>query len=193
MDMIVVDERNLQPWRLERLFWVRQLLLGNGVWVAGGALRTLFNPCEVISDFDLFFQDSKALDFTQDILEMSGYKLIFECPKGELFTYRYRDVKIQCIAKRFYSDAIDLIDSFDFTICQAAFDGTTLHITKSMIKSAKKKNLYLHKVTYPVATLNRMMKYKEKGYYVLEKTLRDIALQISAGTFDGEQLALYID
>jgi len=87
-----------------------------------------------------------------------------------------------------------LIDSFDFTACQAAYDGVSVDIAKRMIKSVKLKRLYVNKITFPVASINRMFKYKQKGYHVSEKTIADMVMEISDGRkFTGDHLQMYID
>ena len=118
---------------------------------------------------------------------------MFECPKKELFTYKRRGVKIQCIAKQFYRDALELLDSFDFTVCQATYDGVRVVLTHDMIRSVKSKELAINRITYPVASINRLFKYRERGYKVTEQTLVEMVQQISGQQFDDEKLALYID
>lgn len=191
--MITVDYLRLNPWRLGRIAWVYDYLEENAVWVAGGALRTMFCPTEAVSDYDLFFRSKAHMNVVRNRLEDDGFRCVFACPKGELFTYKWRSVKVQLIAKRFYSSARDLIESFDFTVCQAAFDGRSVTLTKEMIKSVKTKKLYVNTITYPVASLNRMMKYKEKGYFVGEDVLREIVTQIADRRFNDDELVLYVD
>jgi len=45
-----------------------------------------------------------------------------------------------------------------------------------------------------VASINRMFKYKQKGYHVSEKTIADMVMEISDGRkFTGDHLQMYID
>lgn len=124
---------------------------------------------------------------------MTGGKKTFECPKGELFTFKKHGVKVQCVAKRFYVDAENLLNSFDFHVTQQSFDGRFIHVSKEAIRSIKKNKLTVHQISYPVASLNRMMKYKSYGYYIPAKTLRDIVMQINTGQFSEDALVLYVD
>lgn len=189
-----IPVENLHQWRTSRLEVVKPYLEPNQVWLAGGALRTLIHHTEKISDFDLFFNTKEKLWQVNEKLKEDGFRCVFECPKGELFTYKKRDLKIQCIAKKYYKDSIELVDSFDFTVCQAAYDGVSVDIAKRMIKSVKLKRLYVNKITFPVASINRMFKYKQKGYHVSEKTIADMVMEISDGRkFTGDHLQMYID
>lgn len=198
---------NLGEWRFGAFKPVNSILKEKGIWLAGGALRTLFSEKETIADFDIFFKNKRNLTQAKEDLKALGFKQVFACPKGELFTftknhdfdmqnmklYDTPGLKVQCIAKRFYNDADDLINSFDFTACMAAYDSRTLVLDKRMISSVKTKVLELNHLEYPVASLNRMMKYKEKGYAIPEKTLVSIVQEISGKYFNAKQLALYID
>lgn len=198
---------NLSEWRFAAFEPVSGILQEGETWLAGGALRTLFSEKETIADFDIFFKNKGSLSQAKAGLLASGFKQVFACPRGELFTFfkkhdfdmqnmKLHDtagVKVQCIARRFYKDADDLINSFDFTACMAAYDSKTLVLDKRMISSVKTKVLELNHLEYPVASLNRMMKYKEKGYTIPEKTLVSIVKEITGKIFNEKQLALYID
>lgn len=189
-----IRAKSLHAWRLSRIQLIEPYLVPNAVWLAGGALRTLISHTEQICDFDLFFKSEEHLEEVKSKLSAAGFKQIFACPKGELFTYKKRDLKVQCVAKHFYLNDIHLIDSFDFTICQAAYDGNVIRLAKNMIKSVKRKILYINQITYPVASINRMFKYKQKGYIIPEKTIADLVTQVSDGRkFSQDQMQLYID
>jgi hypothetical protein len=191
--MISLTSDNIARWRFFRMDWVHNLIQPNRVWVAGGALRTMVDPTEEVADYDLFFSSAEDAAATINYLKQHGWKLVFECPRGELYTFKVRGIKAQCITKHYYTSAEALLDSFDFTVCQAAYDGQTLTLTKDFIRSVQQKRLILNKVTYPVATINRLMKYKAKGYVVTEKLLVDLVTDIAGKQFDDNQMALYID
>lgn len=145
--------------RFEKL----ELLIG-GVFLAGGALRTFINLDEVVSDYDLFFESEVAAEMTRERLKNLGFELIFECPEGKLFTFAGRGMKIQCICENYYLTARELISSFDFTCCAAAYDGNSLLVHRHFPLAVRQKKLRLLNLTFPVATLGRMMKYEKKGY-----------------------------
>ena len=163
------------------------------VWCAGGALRSLINTNEPIADYDMFFSDVVYAEKLHNTLTVAGWKCVFSCPKKELYTFKRKGIKVQLITKRFYSNVEELLYSFDFSVCMAAFDGDTVFMHRSFIKDVRKKNLSINDVTYPVATINRLFKYKNKGYNIKESTLVDLVRSISSRQFDGDQLQLYID
>lgn len=189
----VIPNEALHPWRTERLMWVSECLIADRVWLAGGALRTLIRPTDEIADYDLFFKSPTDATIVMDWLKSDGWKLVFECPKKELYTYKRRGVKTQCITKHYYPTVYELLDSFDFTVCQAAIDSKNLYFSRNWLSSIRKQKLMINKVTYPVATINRMMKYRAKGYRVDEHMLIDLVNEISNRQFEQDQLAMYVD
>ncbi len=142
-----------------------------GAWLAGGAVRSIFDSTP-IQDYDLYFKDKNSAMHVEKYLQDIKAKIIFQCPVGELTTYQIGNCKIQCI-KLFYPTSIEnLFNEFDFSICQFAYDGIQLYFTKQAIKDAKKKRLSLVKITKPISTMVRLNKYIAKGYYVPDSTYK---------------------
>lgn len=189
----------------------------DGVYLAGGALRNLLGGDDEIADIDLFFRDEQALMQTIDILnsydgsENGCWYKAFHCPRNELITYKsaietymnydgkptpeqLRDQKkVQLITKSFYRDVDQLLNSFDFVPTCACWYKDILYTHPDWVKSVKKRELRLHDISYPVASLSRMVKYKEKGYKLLPETLYRMVEIINTREFDGDFLALYVD
>lgn len=164
-EYFAVQEDSIKLYKFAKLFRFIQLdLLIGGVYLAGGALRTLVDLDEVVSDYDLFFESQVAAELTRERLKNLGFDLIFECPEGKLFTFAGRGMKIQCVCENYYFTAKELISTFDFTACAAAFDGNTLWVHRHFARSVRKKTLKLLSLTFPVATLGRIIKYDKKGY-----------------------------
>jgi hypothetical protein len=148
------------------------LTLDSRIMLAGGAVRSLVDH-KAVEDYDLFFQSKEALNECKTLLSSNLFrgtvKKLFECPEGKLTTYRIGSVKIQLISERFYKSVDALLDSFDFTICQFALTNEPeeeyiLHTTRKAIRHTRKKELHVHKLEYPAASLKRMQKYSKKGY-----------------------------
>lgn len=189
--------------------WFTELSQIEGVYLGGGGLRTLLNEDDVICDIDLFFRDQTALDAATAVMEKSGeYYVAFQCPANELRTYKsggdvldedkddefYENQnKIQFITKSFYRSPEELISSFDFVATCACLYQDKLYTHKDWLRCVRKKQLELNFVSYPVATINRMFKYKEKGFWVPSNMLVQLVEEINTGEFDGDRLALYVD
>lgn len=150
-----------------------------GVYLAGGCFRKLVNDSDTILDYDFFFANPNAISDIKHKLENLGAQLIFSCPAGELFTYYLtipkkwykifgndRKIKIQLITKRFYSSLSELLSTFDFTVTCFGYDCKQFICHEKYVQHVKKKKLHINKLEYPVATLNRCYKYKDKGYFI---------------------------
>lgn len=85
-----------------------------------------------------------------------------------------KTAKIQLIHFKFYANAAEVIDSFDFTLCQFAFDGETLTYADFALFDAARKRLVIHKITYPVSTMRRLLKYQQQGFYACTGCLTTI-------------------
>lgn len=181
-------------------------LLSKDVFLAGGAIRSLFDS-EEPKDYDLFFRTTEAVPKVRETLKAAGYDLIFACPQGKLFSYQhttpldgpdggFKNIKVQLILENTGSPET-IIDDFDFNACRAAMDDTFVYIPLEFVKDIITKTLTLHKITFPVATIKRFAKYREKGFNI-NKAVRDMVQQLLSMGKDGvmfneEELRIYID
>lgn len=169
-------------------------LLGGGVVLAGGALRALVNPSEEISDYDLFVLDQGIIPKLKPVLEGLEYKLCFECPKGQLYTYKNLEgTKVQIINKRAYKDCEDLIASFDITACCAAYDGNTFYTNDRFVFDNLNKLINLNKVEYPNATLRRIVKYSNKGFKLSNAACTTFTTTVNGMILTEDNSEFYID
>jgi hypothetical protein len=165
----------------------------NKVVLAGGALRKVINPLDKILDYDIFFLDFNYIQQVKSWLVEYGFDLKFECPKGELFTYKLNSLKIQLICKKQYNDIEHLLSSFDFTICQLAYDGERFYFSNYAVRSIKRRELHLsNNIEFPMATMNRIYKYKLKGFKI-ESCLKEFCIFMSNSDYDPTTDQLYID
>lgn len=139
----------------------------NDAWCAGGAVRRSLIKHALDSDFDFFFRSADALAEWEKRLP-SSLSLVRETEhhkswKGTIEGSQI-PVEIQAIRFRYYASAEEVIDSFDYTITQFALDGESLVTTPEALWDLGRKRLAIHKVTYPVATMRRMLKYARQGY-----------------------------
>ncbi|WP_293012247.1 hypothetical protein [Oceanicaulis sp.] len=167
-----------------------------GPWLAGGALRRTLLGVAPDSDFDFFFADKDQLDEFVSALPKKLKKVretdhhVHYC--GPLDGGQKRDV--QAIRFRFYDDAASVLDSFDFTICQFAFDGSTLTTTPEALFDLGRKRLAVHKVTYPVATMRRLIKYSNQGFTACAGAMATLLRQTVESPEALEQLDIeYVD
>ncbi len=169
-----------------------------GPWLAGGAVRrTLLNE-DVKSDFDFFFRDESQLASFTSTIDAMGLTKLRESEhhihyKGKL-PDETAERDIQCIKFQYYNSAEAVIDSFDFTICQFAFDGESLVTGDHSLWDLGRKRLAVHKITYPVASVRRMMKYGNQGFYVCPGAITALLRQTAESPENMARLGvLYID
>lgn len=141
--------------------------LPSGAWIAGGALRRTLIKAPLDSDFDFFFRSEEALAEWESKLPET-MKLVAETQHHKQWRGSLPDVPqvvdVQAIRFRFYETAQDVIDSFDYTITQFVLDGEDLVTTPEALWDLGRRRLAIHKVTYPVATMRRMLKYTKQGF-----------------------------
>lgn len=144
------------------------ILSANGPWLAGGALRRTIQGKEPDSDFDFFFKDANQLSSFEAELMEKGLLKVKETEHHLQYSGRVgsseRSRDIQLIRFKFYQDAEEVVESFDFTICQFAFDGTDLITGDFSLWDLGRKRLAVHKITFPVSSMRRVLKYTRQGF-----------------------------
>jgi len=139
-----------------------------GPWLAGGAIRRTLLGQEPESDLDIFFSDAMVLDGFRRSLEAKGMTKVRETEHHVHFRGALGDSAIprdiQLIRISFYPNAAAVIESFDFTICQFAFDGKTMTLGDYALWDLGRRRLAVHKITYPVSSARRMLKYATQGF-----------------------------
>lgn len=179
----------------------------DGLVLAGGAVRDSLFGTE-ISDYDLFLTSEADLEKIKDYFIGQGFSNTFTCPLGHLFSYMKGEdfkkpeecVKVQIICKRRYYDVADLINSFDFSATYFAMQEDkeecelVVYTDLRAIKDVRKKQLSLVNLEYPSSTLNRLYKYRNKGYYTgdIIKEIVKVVAQMG-DKYDAENDTLYID
>lgn len=202
---IMITNVELLPAARNRIdITVMEMLQRYPVILAGGAVRDAWIRDPIV-DYDIFFTSATELPQVKEFLVYQGFKEIFACPKGELFTYRkiYSgadalpdfEVKIQLICKWTYLDVDDLMDSFDFNACRFALDkANVIYTYPEAMTDVATKELSIHKITYPSSSINRLYKYRNKGYYV-GNAIKTIVQSIAnmGRLYDELEDTLYVD
>jgi hypothetical protein len=180
-----------------------------GPWIAGGAVRRTITGEKLDSDFDFFFaNEQQATDFETLLINRgallqhkneknSTYILPAE-PVPDLLHQDGSDVilpeiKIQVIKFRYYNSAEEVIDSFDFTLTQFAYDGKFIYMGDFSLWDVARKRLVPHRITYAVSSLRRLLKYAKQGYTVCAGGLSEILQQTVNDPSIINAETLYID
>jgi hypothetical protein len=92
-----------------------------------------------------------------------------------------------------YASAAELLDSFDFTICQFAIDGDKVVFPPLALHDLNRKRLVINEVTYGLATMRRFIKYTKQGYFACGGVMTDYLTRIVEHPESIQGLMPYID
>lgn len=186
MDQFLARSTDIPPDRTELYQTVAKLppVSPDGPWIAGGAIRRTLQADKLESDIDYFFRDEGQLKGFSERIVSQGFSKLRETDhhihyRGKL-PGEDKERDVQAIKMAFYRDAASVIDSFDFTICMFAFDGTQLTSGEHSLWDLGRKRLAVHKITYPTASVRRMLKYGRQGFTVCNGAITELLRQTAS-------------
>lgn len=102
----------------------------NGPWIAGGAPLhwELGKSVQLHHDIDVWFRDLEQ--FSAAVLRLREHAdIVCETPNAHTYRFYHSDEgsrTIQLVKANFFNSAQDVIDHFDFSVCQIVTDGKTI-------------------------------------------------------------------
>lgn len=72
------------------------------------------------------------------------------------------------------------MESFDFTICQFALLKDKVYTGDMSLLDLGGKKLVPHKITFPVASMRRAIKYAKKGFYMCAGSAKEFLEKCAA-------------
>lgn len=167
--------------------------LNSNIYLAGGSLRTVLKcAAEDVNDFDLFFKNLDEVQPLYDRLLKDEWVLTYSCPDGYLYSFKRGKHKIQLICEVEYDSPNVLLNSFDISSCLFCWHDGTFYFAREAVRSVFTKKLRINNVSFPVATLKRLVKYVNKGYS-LGESAEDFCRLVSQGNIDSWDFRHYID
>lgn len=147
------------------------------VFIAGGMITSLFTRAD-INDVDIYFR-SKA-DLARFLYEEMNHNWVLSQTK-KAFLFKVDGKALQTIYFRFFEDAEQIFDTFDFTVCMGTYDFATeefvLH--PDFLKHNAQRMLKFNANTaFPLISALRVEKYKNKGYYISKPEFMRILLMV---------------
>lgn len=158
--------------------------------LAGGAITSLFTNKD-INDFDLYFTSYESLSqvFAQafSVSEdefLNPYDLIvkFATKRSMLCIDKSGQQKLQLIHYKIHENISSIFESFDFEHVMGAFDFATeefvLH--ENFMKTNAQRLMQFNPATdFPITSMLRTSKYKERGYTISKAQMLRIAFTIA--------------
>lgn len=158
---------------------LKNLFKKTGAMICGGAVLSTFTD-QRIADIDIFFKNEIDLNyFQEEILKLDGCELIMNDEYCSLLKYKTKNVQL---IKRFYGTPGDILRRFDFTICQACYipKTDTFYFHVNFHSHVSDKQLIMNpSMPFPLATLNRVAKYINKGYELSDIQAMILAILIN--------------
>lgn len=174
----------------EKLFEsIKDLPLSKDAYIAGGAVRSLFSD-DTVQDIDVFFTSQEAFDRFKKKIESKGFKSRHKNDFNE--TFYKKDLKVQLIKHAFLS-AQEMIETFDFTICQMAYDGEAFLLNAFSLYDLARKKLVPARISFAASTLRRIIKYTKRGYHICGGGLATILQAVADNPAIINQDIQYID
>lgn len=142
-----------------------------GCFIAGGAVLSTVTKTP-INDYDVYPKNTEAFESAIDTLMSDGHCINIT---NKAVTIKTNEVKedgertiYQVMRLGFPQTAQDIFDKFDFSVTMGAYDCDTKEYTfaEDFWPDVASKTIHFNVNTYfPLASLLRVNKYKEKGYY----------------------------
>lgn len=163
--------------------------------LAGGAITSIFSGAEVM-DYDLYFTDKEGLSRliaqvfgVSEEDHISPFDLIakFATNRSMLCIDKYSKNKLQFIHYKIFKDAYDIFNSFDFEHVMGAFDFATEEFVfhDNFFKSLAQRNIVFNPNTdFPIVSLMRVQKYKERSYKISKAQMLRVAFTIASRNYD---------
>jgi hypothetical protein len=166
--MAPVDERS---GSVAKIIKTLHLDLEKGPWVAGGAVAKLsLGYSTGNSDIDIFISSVDQVPLLRKQLDTIRGHYTRE---NDIYKFKtHDDIDVQIIAYKTFDTLDKLFETFDFTICQRATDGTDILLTEKSQNDQKAGLLVREGDGYTHSSLRRAKKYMRYPYHL--KPSKDI-------------------
>lgn len=170
----------------------------DGPWIAGGAIRRVLLGEDIPTDVDVFFRSKEQYDEMERLLTGWGWEKTSQNDHNSVYKiapdYWPNAPKLQLIHIDFYHSAEVLLDYFDFTICQFAFDGVDLIHGPYSLWDLGRKRLAVHRIQFPISSTRRLLKYANQGFTACNGCLSELHRQSREVRMDDDRWSIfYID
>ena len=153
--------------------------------IAGGSIRSIFCK-EDIHDIDVYFRDKESFRYVATALKSNVVVSITDKQMSYIYkSYSRKDKEpfvVQLINFKYYEEATDIFDTFDFHCCMGAYDFEKEDFVLDdsfLLDNASKTITFNSGTSFPIVTLSRILKYETYGYKIPQRELIKIGLKIA--------------
>ena len=161
-----------------------------GCFIAGGAVLSALTNSE-INDYDIYPKNKEAL---KDILLLLNKECVIVKISEKTITFKSNHIynsnneriTLQVVILDYYDDPEKLIQTFDFTVCMAAFDCDTkeYYFGENFYPDIATKTLsFSGNTIYPFNSFLRSSKYVKKGFEFPKQEMIKLSLAIAKKGF----------
>lgn len=137
----------------------------HGPWIAGGNVRKNYYGMEHgESDWDFFFHDECQFNIAINICKNLGLPDIYTSEHA--ITFKYEFTVIQLIRNKFHNTPEDVLNYFDFSVCQYLTDGYSYKLGEHTLVDHEEKRLRYLPESIRGGIIARILKYRVYGFYV---------------------------
>lgn len=166
-------------------FVLPKLNMNVGPWLAGGAIRRLFEKNHKEGDFDIYCKGPDQFETICDkFYHMpsghGSWKKIIETKNAVTFSVspvieneKQEPYTIQIIKRYFGNTPEKIIGSFDFTNSQLLTDGEILLVGQTTLDDIKNRTLIMNNIVSGISGVRRLMKFENEGYRVSNDLIRE--------------------
>lgn len=155
-----------------------------GPWVAGGSVwRSINNEPLDNCDIDIFFQNKEqyeagcrrmnSLPFVNHIINETKHKYNtvykFHVSKGKTYN---KTIDVQLMRTDLHPSLDQLLESFDFSVCQFGYDGKNLFMVNGALDDLSKKKLVVRRISRPKSMVKHMLKYMDNGFTISDNQIK---------------------
>lgn len=152
------------------------LMLKFDAFIAGGAVTSAFSSTR-INDFDLFFQNKTSLDAAIAEVPMDDKTVVTDSALSVILDgHRVQFIKVVTGTPE------EVIDTFDFTVCQAAYSWRQgfMFGREFMKHLAQRRLVFNIAAKYPICSLYRARKFIRRGFHFSGIEAIKLGLRIQA-------------
>jgi hypothetical protein len=176
---------------------VLALLAKAKCFIAGGAITSIFSNKD-INDVDVYFRDFNSLklvlkslfcvddDDGSDYFDISSFSAVYSNHTKKSIMFTKNNLNLQLIYFKFFNSPQEIFDTYDFTVNMGAYDCEKDEFVfhPDFMKDLAQRRLTINTNTaFPIISMLRVEKYRERGYSISRKDVVKLCLAINKCDF----------